>query len=308
MDVSLLAALAASMVTMAVPLLLAALGELIAERAGVINIGLEGLILVGAFTALVAAMFSGSTLLGIAAAVAAGALLGGGLAVCIVQRNANQVLAGTALNLLAVGVTGVAYRAIFGITGAALIIPGSSALPLPLLSTLPIIGGAFFRQTPLGYASFLLVPCIAVALARTVPGLKLRMVGENPYAAETQGVSVGRTRTIALIACGALAAAGGAYLAVAYARTFVEGMSAGRGFIALAIVIVGRRSAWGICLAALFFGLATALQFHFQALNLHIPFQFFLILPYVLTLLVLAGRAGKRNAPAALGEPYERVG
>jgi len=132
------------------------------------------------------------------------------------------------------------------------------------------------------------------------------MVGENPQAAEAQGVAVERTRTCALVLCGALAAAGGAYLAVAYARTFVEGMSAGRGFIALAIVIVGRRSAWGILLAALFFGFATALQFHFQALGLNVPFQFFLILPYVLTLLVLAGAAGKANAPAALGQPYER--
>lgn len=306
MDLSLPTALASSMVTMAVPLLLAALGELIAERAGVINIGLEGLILVGAFTALIGAMFSGSTALGIAAALAAGALLGAGFAFVVIRHNANQIVAGTALNLLAVGLTGVAYRAIFGVTGAALTIPGSTAVPLPLLSRLPVVGSAFFSQTPLAYASFLLVPCIAFALAHSVPGLRLRMVGENPWAAETQGVAVGRTRTIALVLCGALAAAGGAYLAIAYARTFVEGMSAGRGFIALAIVIVGRRSAWGICLAALGFGFATALQFHFQALNLDVPFQFFLILPYALTLLVLAGAAQRSAAPAALGQPYER--
>jgi simple sugar transport system permease protein len=291
---------------MAVPLLLAALGELIAERAGVINIGLEGLILIGAFTALAAAMFSGSTAVGIAAALAAGALFGAGFAFVVVQCNANQVVAGTALNLLAVGLTGVAYRAIFGVTGAALSIPGAAALSIPLLSRLPVVGPAFFRQTLLAYAGFALVPCIAVALARTVPGLRLRMVGENPYAAETQGIAVGRTRTLALVLCGSLAAAGGAYLAVAYARTFVEGMSAGRGFIALAIVIVGRRSAAGILLAALFFGFATALQFHFQALGLAVPFQFFLILPYVLTLAVLALAGGRASAPAALGQPYER--
>lgn len=306
MDLSLLTALCSSMVTMAVPLLLAALGELIAERAGVLNIGLEGLILVGAFSALVIAMFTGSSTLGIVAALAAGALLGAGFAFFVVRRNASQVVAGTALNLLAAGLTGVAYRAIFGVTGAALTIRGSAALPIPLLSSLPVVGPAFFGQPPLAYAGFALVPCIALALSHTVPGLKLRMVGENPLAAEAQGVAVLRTRTAALVLCGALAAAGGAYLAVAYAKTFVEGMSAGRGFIALAIVIVGRRSAWGIALAALVFGLATALQFHFQALGLAVPFQLFLILPYVLTLLVLAGSIGRAPAPAALGQPYER--
>jgi general nucleoside transport system permease protein len=306
MDTGLFTALAGSMVTMAVPLLLAALGELIAERAGVINIGLEGLILVGAFTALVTAMFSGSAELGIGAALAVGALFGAGFAFFVVQRNANQVVAGTALNLLAVGLTGVAYRAIFGITGAALTIPGAAVLPIPLLSRLPVIGPSFFSQTLLAYAGFTLVPLIGFVLMRTVPGLTLRMVGESPYAAETQGVDVARTRTVALLLCGALAAAGGAYLAVAYAKTFVEGMSAGRGFIALAIVIVGRRAPAGVLLAALLFGLATALQFHFQALGLAVPFQFFLILPYALTLLVLAGSPGRFSAPAALGQPYER--
>jgi simple sugar transport system permease protein len=294
------------MVTMAVPLLLPALGELVAERAGVINIGLEGLILVGAFSALVIAMFTGSPTLGVLAALAAGAVFGAGFAFVVVTRNASQVVAGTALNLLAAGLTGVAYRAIFGVTGAALTIPGSAALPIPLLSRLPVVGASFFNQPPLAYAGFVLVPCIALALSRTVPGLKLRMVGENPHAAETQGVVVRTTRAAALVVCGVLAAAGGAYLAIAYAKTFVEGMSAGRGFIALAIVIVGRRSAWGVAVAALVFGLATALQFHFQALGLAVPFQLFLILPYVLTLLVLAGSIGRAPAPAALGQPYER--
>jgi simple sugar transport system permease protein len=306
MSADLATALAGSMVTMAVPLLLPALGELIAERAGIINIGLEGLVLGGAFIALVCAMFSGSTALGIVAAVAAGAVLGAGLAFFVVGRNANQVVAGTAVNLLAVGLTGVAYRAIFGVTGAALTIPGSEPIGVPFLDALPIVGSAFFTQTPLAYAAFVLVPCVAVLLGRTVPGLKLRMVGENPQAAEAEGVDVRRTRTAALVLCGMLASAGGAYLAVAYAKTFVEGMSAGRGFIALAIVIVGRRSAWGILVAALLFGFVTALQFHFQALALPVPFQFFLVLPYVLTLVVLALSTGRAAAPAALGQPYRR--
>jgi simple sugar transport system permease protein len=239
-------------------------------------------------------------------AVFCGAALAALFSFFVVVQNANQVVAGTAVNLLALGLTGVAYRAAFGVTGAALTISGSPTLPTPLLKSVPIFGPAFFEQPMLGYAAFVLVPCVAFGLARTVPGLRLRMVGENPAAAEAQGVSVRRIRIAAIVVCGVLAAAGGAYLAVFYARTFVEGMSAGRGFIALAIVIVGRYSAWGILAAALFFGLATALQFHFQALGLNIPYQFFLILPYLLTLLVLAGYVGRTRAPAALGQPYER--
>jgi simple sugar transport system permease protein len=272
----------------------------------VINIGLEGMMLAGAFAALVTAFFSGSTGLAVGAAVMIGLVLGGGLGFFVVTRNANQVVAGTALNLLAAGLTGVAYRAVFGVTGAALTISGAPTVSIPLLAELPLVGAALFQQTALGYAALLLVPGIAYGLSHTIPGLKLRMVGENPWAAATQGVAVARVRLAALLGCGALAATGGAYLAVAYANTFVEGMSAGRGFIALAIVIVGRRSPWGILFAALFFGFATALQFHFQAIGVALPFQFFLILPYVLTLLVLAGAAGRSTAPAALGQPYEQ--
>lgn len=305
MSPELLTALTASAITMAVPLLFAALGELIAERSGVLNIGLEGMMLSGAFAALAVALLSGSVALGVGAAVLVGAGLGALLAWFVVGFNANQVVAGTALNLLAAGLTGVAYRAVFGVTGAALTISGAAAAPIPGLAAVPVIG-AFFSQNLLGYAAFLLAPAIGFALWRTLPGLRLRMVGENPYAAETQGVAVRRVRAAALIACGMLAAAGGAYLSVAYANTFVENMSAGRGFIALAIVIVGRRSAGGTVLAALFFGFATALQFHFQALGLDVPFQFFLVLPYVLTLVVLAGFIGRAGAPAALGQPYER--
>jgi ABC-type uncharacterized transport system permease subunit len=305
-DLALLTGLTASTVTMAVPLLSAALGELIAERAGVLNIGLEGLMLVGAFAALAGAFFSGSSVIGAVIALASGALLGCGFAFFVVARNANQVVAGTALNLLAVGLTGVAYRAAFGVTGAAVTIAGTARISVPYLEWLPIVGTGFFHQTALGYAAFLSVPVVSLTLGRTLPGLKLRMVGENPRAAETQGVRVGLVRTLALALCGTFAAAGGAYLALDYAKTFVEEMSAGRGFIALAIVIVGRRSAWGIALASLLFGLATALQFHFQALGLPIPYQFFLVLPYALTLVVLAGYVGRVHTPAALGQPYMR--
>jgi simple sugar transport system permease protein len=307
MSLDLAGALATSAVTMAIPLLFAALGELISERAGIINIGLEGFLLAGAFVAFGVTYATGSPTAGIALAIACGALLGLGFAFFAVLRNANQVVVGTALNLFAVGTTGVVYRAAFGSTGQALSIDGSPHLAVPVLDTVPVVGAAFFRQTALGYLCILSVPLVAFALLRTVAGLRLRMAGENPRAAETQGVSVAAQRSAALVFCGALAAAGGAYLAVDYSRTFIEGMSAGRGFIALAIVIVGRRDAWGIFAASLFFGFTTALQFHFQALGLAIPYQFFLLLPYVVTLALLSGLSGAAKAPAALGQPYDRT-
>jgi ABC-type uncharacterized transport system permease subunit len=305
MSADLLTSVLQSTVTMAVPLLLAALGELIAERGGIINIGLEGMLLSGAFAAMAVTYSTGSPLLGLFTAWGVGLVLGALFAYVVVRYSANQVVVGTALNLLAVGLTGVAYRAVFGVTGVALTVTGFTPMPIPGLSSLPIVGQALFAQTGLGYLAFALVPLIAFGLYKTMPGLKLRMVGENPRAAAAQGVAVEWTQTYALLACGVLASTAGAYLAIAYARTFVEGMSAGRGFIALAIVIFGRWSAWGILGAALLFGLATALQFHVQALGLAIPYQFLLMLPYVLTLLVLAGYAGATRAPAALGVPLE---
>jgi len=296
------AALALAAVAMAVPLMYAALGELIAEKAGVVNIGLEGLLLIGAFTAFAVAHTTGSNSAAVAATLTVGAAVGVAFAVLVVSRNANQIVVGTALNLFAVGVTATAYRALFGVTGTVLVVESSARLALPGLSDIPLIGPALFRQTPLGYACFALVPACAFLLRRTRVGLQLRMVGENPRAAAIQGIAVDKIRILALAACGAIASAGGAFLALDYTHTFVEGMSSGRGFIALAIVILGRRHASGILAASLLFGLATALQFHFQALDFDIPFQFFLVLPYVATLLLLALSAGDTNAPAGLGK------
>jgi len=305
MSTALVTSLLQSTATMAVPLLLAAEGELVAERGGVINIGLEGMLLVGAFAAMVVTYFSGAPMLGLMAAWGCGLALAGLFAYLVVVHAANQVVVGIALNLLAIGITGVAYRAVFGVTGAALTVSGFSPVALPGLSALPIIGEAFFTQSTPAYLAFALVPALSYGLYRTLPGLKLRMVGENPAAAAAQGVHVGLTQTLAVLSCGLLAATGGAFLALAYAHTFVEGMSAGRGFIALAIVIFGRWSPWGILGGALLFGLATALQFHVQSLGLPIPYQFLLMLPYILTLLVLAGNAGSTLAPAALGLPVD---
>ena len=178
---ALLTSLLQSTVTMAVPLLLAALGELLAERAGVINIGLEGMLLTGAFAAMATTYSTAMPVLGLLAAWISGLLLALLFAYVVVVHSANQIVVGTALNLFAVGITGVAYRALFGVTGAALTVTGFAPLPLPFLSSLPMIGPAFCSQTILGYLAFVLVPVVAFGLYKTIPGLKLRMVGENPH-------------------------------------------------------------------------------------------------------------------------------
>jgi len=304
-EVVLLTGILQSTIAMAVPLLLAALGELVAEKSGVINIGLEGMILAGAFAAMCATFLTSSPLFGLIAAWGSGLSLAALFAYVVVERGGNQVVAGIAINLLAAGLTGVSHRAVFGITGAALTVPGLEPLRLPRLADLPIVGPSLFSQTALGYAALLLVPGVAFVLHRTIRGLQLRMVGEAPHAALAQGVNPKLMQTVGVVVCGIFASTAGAYLAIAYARTFVEGMSAGRGFIALAIVIFGRWSPLGVLAGALLFGFATALQFHVQALGMNIPYQFALMMPYVLTLLVLAGYAGKVVAPAHLGLPLD---
>jgi len=293
--------LAASALALATPLLLAALGELISERAGVINIGVEGLMLTGAFAGFLGCWITGSPLVGMVAAGAAAVLLGLVFALLVVGLDADQVVAGAALNILALGVTGVAYRAVFGVTGAAL-----TVTTFPPLA----IGGdnawlAPLRQPAPVYVALVLVPLVWVVLARTRLGLALRAVGEAPAAAASLGVRVAAIRIGALLVAALLAGAGGGYLSLAYSNTFVEGMSAGRGFIALAIVVFGRWRPLGILAGALLFGAASAGQFHLQAAGVAVSYHLLLMLPYVLTLAVLALATGTAAAPAALGRRRE---
>jgi simple sugar transport system permease protein len=200
----------------------------------------------------------------------------------------------------------VLYRGIFGVTGQALIVPTFSSLSLPLLSSIPFLGAVLFQHTFLVYAALLLTPIFSYFLFQTRGGLYFQAVGEHPQAAETLGISVAKTRTLALLVEGLLGGIAGSYLSLAYSNTFIEGMSAGRGFIALAIVIFGRWRPSGVLGAALFFGGATALQFHLQALGSALPYQFVLMLPYALTLFALAFTGVKLSAPASLGEAYNR--
>jgi general nucleoside transport system permease protein len=293
-------ALLEASVRTATPLALAALGETIVERAGVINLGLEGVILAGAFGALVGA--SAGTVGGITVGLAAGLITAAVFAAFALGVRADQIIVGTAVTLLATGLTGTLYRTVYGPAGAALSIPTLAPLPIPLLSELPLIGRALFAQPVFTYAVYLLIPALWWWLYRTQAGLALRAVGEAPEAARAAGVPGRRLRLGAVLFGGILGGASGASLVLAQSGTFAEGMSAGRGFIAIAIVVLGRWHPGGVGLAALLFGAASALQFFFQASGWEVPYQVFLLLPYGLTLVLLGMRRGRGASPAALGQ------
>ena len=286
----------------ATPLALAALGEVFVERAGMINLGLEGAILAGAFGSLVGATAGGLTG-GYFGAIAGGVIVAGVFAVFVVWLRADQIITGTAITLFAVGVTGTLYRFWYGTSGAALSTPTSAPMVIPGLSRLPVVGPALFAQPLVTYVAYLLVPTFAWWLARTHAGLALRAVGERPEAAEAAGVRVSRVRVTAILMGGVLGGLAGGTLVLAQAGTFAEGMSAGRGFIAVSIVVLGRWNPMGVALASLVFGAASALQFAFQAMGWHAPYQLFLVAPYLLTLAGLAGVVGRARAPESLGKP-----
>jgi simple sugar transport system permease protein len=288
------------------PILLAALGELLVERTGVLNIGVEGLMLGGAFAAALGAWASGSATVGAITGALSGTALALLFAFATVRLGADQIVAGAALNLIALGATGALYRAVLGATGTALVLPTLPALEVPVLRHLPVVGQALFGQHALVYLGICLTPLLAFLLAHTGLGLRLRALGDHPQAAASLGLPVRRDRTLTLAVGGALAGLGGAALTLAATNTFVEGITAGRGYIALAVVVFGRWSAFGVLGGALLFGLASALQFQFQAAALAIPYQLFLMLPYVLTLGVLLVSSGRASAPLALGARYER--
>ena len=295
-----------STMSMATPIMLAALGELIVEESGIINVGIEGAMLAGAFFALAATYFSGSIALGLGAGMLAAVAIDAIFAMLVVNLAANQVVTGTALNILALGVTGVFYRKLFGVTGKAFMVTPVAKIPLGPLARIPVLGPVLFDQNALVYFTFILIPIFWYLISRTRYGLRLRAAGERPEAADALGLGVYRIRWEALIVAGALTGLAGAYLTLAYANTFVENISAGRGFVALSVVILGRWNPWGLAAASVLFGAAMALQFGLQALGTVVPYQLFLALPYALTLVVLAGVGGQAAAPSALGEPYRR--
>lgn len=290
----------AALIRIGTPLLLAALGELLVERSGVINLSVEGAMLSGALAAALGAV-AGGPVAGTLTALGAGVLVAAVFAAVAIGAGADQIITGTAITLASIGVTGTLAREAFGAAGPGLSIPTFSPVALPGLSAIPVVGPALFAQPALTYLALLLVPLVWWFLFRSWWGLALRAAGESAEAARAAGVPVGRVRAAAALTGGALAGLAGATLVLAQVGTFAEKMTAGRGFLAIAIVVLGRWHPVGVLLAALLFGGANALQFAFQAMGLGVPYQLFLMLPYVLALAALAIGARGWRAPAGLG-------
>jgi simple sugar transport system permease protein len=290
----------AAAVRVATPLLLAAIGETITERAGVINLGIEGMMLSGALAATLGASMWGDWA-GLGCAAVAGMALAGGFAVLTVGVRSDQIITGTAITLAGVGLTGTVYRQAFGAEGAGLTIPTFSSLSIPGLAQIPVLGPGLFQQPVSTYLAVATLPLVWVLLFRTRLGLMLRATGEAAAMARAAGVRTRLLRAGATVIGGGFAGLGGAALVLAQVGTFAERMTAGRGFLAIAIVVLGRWHPAGVALAALLFGAASAMQFLFQALGVNAPYQIFLMLPYLLTLLALAGAVGRVRAPGDLG-------
>lgn len=293
-----------SSVRLAIPLALAAMGETITERSGVINIGLEGSIIGGALGGALGALAFQSAGLG----VVVGALAGGGVAclfaVFAIGLGTDQIITGMAVTLGGLGLTGAIYQTQFGATGTALTLPTLPAIPIPWISEFPWIGEALFAQALTAYVAYALAPILWYFLFRTSRGLELRAAGEEPNAANAAGVRVVRVRFVATLFGGILAGIAGAHLSLVHAGTFAANMSAGRGFIAIAVVVLGRWNPILVLCAAFFFGAVSALQFFLQAVGMDLPYQLFLALPYLLTLAALTGWVGRTRAPAALALPW----
>ena len=284
----------------ATPLAFAALGETVVQRSGVINIGLEGAIICGAFGGLVASTYQGTWLAIIAAGIS-GVMVSIVFGFFVTRLRSDQIITGTAISLLSLGLTGTLYRQLYGPAGSALTTATMPVLPVPFLSSIPLIGPAFFSQPPITYVLYVLIPGLWWWMYRTHAGLGVRAIGENPEAAIAAGIQASRVQFAAILFGGFMGGVAGGVLVIAQAGTFAEGMSAGRGFIAIAIVVLGRWHPVGVALAAFVFGATSALQYLFQTMGWNLPYQVFLALPYVITLLALAGVAGRVRAPTSLG-------
>jgi general nucleoside transport system permease protein len=296
-------------VPFSVALLLAALGETFNQRAGVFNLGCEGIMSMGAFLAFLPSWWLGAggtwaNVAGFALAAGAGALLGCLFALVTVTFRAPQGIAGIGMQMLGWGAAGTLFRHyVGGVTG----IEGVSPWPIPGLSRLPWLGTMLFSHNPVVYLAFLAVPASWFVLYRTPWGLRVRAVGTHPRAADSMGIDVVKVRYQALLLGGAMAGLGGAYLSLCQARMFADDLVAGRGFIAVALVYFGRWSPLGVMGGALLFSLAQALQLSIQVAGINFPYEFAVMLPYVLVIVVLAlARRSRLLGPTALGKPYDR--
>lgn len=302
----LLPAIIVTTVRMATPLVFVTLGELFSERAGMVNIGLDGLMAIGALVGFLVGYFTGNPWLGVAAAALAGVVVNLVYAFCTIGLMGDQIVYGMAVNILAPALASFIYKIAFANSTALVKGAAMSVIPIPFLCDIPVLGDAFFRQTALGYLGYLLVPLCWLFFSRFQAGLDWRAVGENPRAAESMGIDVIRTKYLACVICGALAGMGGGFLTLCYTSTYAEGIVAGRGFIALSAVIFGRWLPQGALGACLLFGFCDALQITLQVQAPGVPYQFFQMIPYVVTVIALLWFGSKQLGPKANGQPYYR--
>ncbi len=294
--------LGASTIRIATIYILAATGSNFAEKSGILNMTIEGNMLVSAFFAVTVSYFTGSALLGVLSAVAFGILFSAFYGFTAITAKANQMISSLAFNLFATGFTSYLLIAFFKSAGAT---PRVASIPewkIPLLSKIPFIGKIFFQQSPIVYLAFILVGVAYYVLYYTKFGLRVTSVGEHPVAASTVGINVRRTRYMAMLIAGMMAGLAGSYLSISLSSQFVKNMTAGRGFIALSTVIVGKHKPINITLAGLLFGFCDALQIRLQQYG--IQTQFIQMLPYIVTIVVIAFFIGKDDNPAAIGQPY----
>ncbi len=304
---AIIASILASTIRLATPLLLSALGELVTERAGVMNLGVEGMMLLSAFTSFMVTYITGSLWLGILTAMITGGLMALLMAFMAVTLKVEQIVTGMALNLLGAGIS-LFWLRLMSSTAKVdyMTIELFKPIQIPYLSSLPYIGEILFSQRWLTYFAFLMVPIIWFFLYRTKYGLQIRSVGENPKAVDTKGVNVARLQYLATIFGGVMAGLGGAFLTLAATPRFVPGISGGRGWLAIVIVIAGNWLPWRITLAALIFAFLDAFQLHVQGVGVQIPYQILLALPYLFAIIAMMGSRARSEAPSSLGVPYIR--
>jgi ABC-type uncharacterized transport system permease subunit len=299
----------ASTLRIATPLLLAAMGELVVEHAGVFNLGIEGMVLTGAYISFLVAYDTHSLILATVGAILAGGLVGALLALFVTTLKADQTVSGLAMDLLASGITLFWYRVKFGDMDVSLIptVKTAPILEIPVLSRIPFLGEIFFSQRLLTYVAFLSVPLVAVILKKTRFGLAIRSLGENPRAVDMRGLNVDRLQWSAVVFGGMMAGLAGSFLSIGTTVRFIPEMSGGRGFLALIMLIAGSWKPGRILLVALFFAVLDAGQLQLQGMGVPgVPYELLLAIPYIAAILILLGSGARSAAPKHLGIPYKR--
>jgi len=291
---------------LATPILLAAIGDTFSQRSGILNLGLEGVMIMGALAAFLGTFFSGSLIVGLLCAIIVSTLFNLFMGYLSISLNANQIIAGTAITILGLGLSAFSYRAFIGVQSLPPQVEPFKNIAIPLLSDIPILGPILFNQNVLVYFALIMVVVAHIIMNKTVFGLKVKAVGENPKAADSKGISVKKVRYAAMAISGAMTGLAGAFISVGYMNMFIDSMTQGRGFIAISVVVFAGWSPKKTFFGAVLFAGVYALQSRLQAIGVPVPFQFLLALPYILTITVLVMVSKKAKFPAAYTLPFYR--